>query len=66
MPGMICLMVRAFLEKRTEGRVHLVPSEKIKLIMKGIDPDQFTPSSPDDPIIIGRLRKIAQQMSIEL
>ena len=66
MVGKIHMMITTLLEKRAGGKPYLVASEKIKLIMKGVDPDQYRPQSDDDPAVISRLHAIAREMSVEL
>ena len=66
MSGKVHFMLKTFFTKRTEGKEYLIASETIKLIMKGIDPALYTPETPDDLIIINRLRRIAREMSIQL
>jgi hypothetical protein len=66
MAGKIYGMIQALIERRTNGDAKLAPVEKIKLIMKGVDPEIYNPESADDPIIINRLQNIARALKIEL
>jgi len=66
MAGTIHRLILRLIELRTGGNPALVPSIKIKLIMKGVDPDQHNEKSADNPITIARLHAIAKDMSIKL
>jgi len=66
MAGTAHRLITRLIELRTGGNPGLAPSIKIKLIMKGVDPDRHHANSPDDPATIARLRAIARDMSIEL
>jgi len=66
MAGIIHHLITRLIELRTDGNPGQVPSMKIKLIMKGVDPDQHNENSADDPAMIARLHAIAKDMSIEL
>jgi hypothetical protein len=55
-------MITELIRLRVGDNPHLQAPFKIKLIMKGIDPDSYTAQSPDDPIVIQRLKTIAQSM----
>ena len=66
MAGTIHRLIIRLIERRTGGNPGLVPSIKIKLIMKGVDPDQHNENSADDPAMIARLYAIARDMSIDL
>ena len=66
MAGKIKEMLDQLVLLRTKGDPGLVAPIKIKLIMKGIDPDQFDASSSDNPVVIQRLRTIAKEMGYDL
>ena len=66
MAGTTHRLITRLIEQRTGGNPTLVPSIKIKLIMKGVDPDRHNENSPDDPVMIARLHAIAKDMSIKL
>ncbi len=57
-------MLDAIIAHRCQGNKGLVASCKIKLIMKGIDPDRFDHNSPDDPTVIRRVEQIAREMGV--
>lgn len=66
MPGKIKAMIDTIIAKRSQGNPNLVAPLKIKLIMKGIDPDQWSDASPDDPVVIARLQSAARDMGVVL
>ena len=48
MPGQIKHLVDSILEQRAKGSPTLFYATKTKLILKGVNPDNFTAVSPDD------------------
>ena len=66
MAGKIKHLIERLIELRTKGDRGLVAPVKIKLIMKGVDPDLFDDSSPDNPMVIQRVITIAKEMGYEL
>ncbi|MCC8189275.1 MAG: hypothetical protein LIP77_01390 [Planctomycetes bacterium] len=66
MAGKIKELIDRLIELRTRGDRGLVAPVKIKLIMKGVDPDLFDANSTDNPVVIQRVTAIAKEMGFEL
>lgn len=66
MPGKVKELIDQLIVLRTKGDHGLVAPLKIKLIMKGIDPDLFDASSPDNPAMIKKVITIAGEMGYNL
>jgi len=66
MPGLIKTMIERIIAERSKGNSTLAATTKTKLILKGIDPDKFGPSSPDDQAVITKLRALAAELNITL
>ncbi len=66
MAGQIKQLIDKLIELRTNGDRGLVAPIKIKLIMKGVDPDLFDANSPDNPMIMQRVKTIAKDMGFDL
>ncbi len=64
MTGQIKAMIDRVIEARSKGNPTIVQTTKTKLAIKGINPDNYTSSSPDDPAVLARLREIAAEMGI--
>ena len=64
MPGQIKVMLEQIIVERAKGDSVLVPLTKAKLILKGFDPDRFTPNTPDDPKMIARIKEIARELGV--
>jgi len=60
--GKIKQMIDGILAGRAKGNEMLVRVIKTKLILKGINPAKYTSQSDDDPAIIARLEKMAQDL----
>ncbi|MCD8350444.1 MAG: hypothetical protein LUC93_07535 [Planctomycetaceae bacterium] len=66
MAGKVKVLIDQLIQLRTKGDRGLVAPLKIKLIMKGVDPDMFDAESPDNPVVIQRLVTIAKEMGYDL
>lgn len=66
MAGKVKELIDRLIELRTKGDHGLIAPVKIKLIMKGVDPDLFDAASPDNPVVIQRVMTIAREMGYEL
>ncbi|HTY20755.1 MAG TPA: hypothetical protein VMC44_03885 [Geobacteraceae bacterium] len=61
MAGKIKEMIDALVSQRAQGNSVLEGVVKIKLILKGIDPKNYSPDSPDDPAIIAKLEELMRE-----
>lgn len=66
MAGKIKVMCNTIIAKRAGGNSVIEKLTKTKLVLKGVNPDQFTASSPDDQVIIGKLVQIAKDLGVTL
>lgn len=66
MAGKVKQLIDRLIELRTKGERGLVAPLKIKLIMKGVDPDLYDETSPDNPLIIQRVIAIANELGYEI
>ena len=66
MAGQIRVMIDRIIAERSKGNPVLVTTTKTKLVLKGLDPAQYDANSPDDPMVIARLREVAAEFSITL
>ena len=64
MAGSIKLMIDKIMAQKAKGNVTMINLTKTKLILKGVNPDKFTPTSDDDPTIIQKVRAIAREMGV--
>ncbi len=61
MAGKIKEMIDSLVNQRAQGNSVLEGVVKIKLILKGIDPKNFTSDSPDDPAMIAKLEELMRE-----
>jgi len=66
MAGQIKWTIDRIIEQRSKGNATLVLTTKAKLIFKGLNPDGFTSTSPDDPAILAKARAAAEEFGIRL
>lgn len=62
MAGQIKRMIDSIIEQRANGSKVLEGVVKMKLILKGIDPKNFNEASPDDPVIMGKLFELRNEL----
>jgi hypothetical protein len=65
MTGKIKYMIDTLIESRSHGNPAIVNMMRVKLKFKGISPEKYTWTSEDDPIIIEKLNKLADEFGIE-
>ncbi len=66
MPGQIKGMIDTILEQRSKGSSTLFFATKTKLILKGVNPERFTATTPDDPQVIAKVQAIAAELGVRL
>lgn len=66
MAGQVKKMIDTIIQQRSQGNPAIASSTRIKLAIKGIDPKNFTETSTDDPVVLGKLQQLAQELSIKL
>lgn len=66
MAGKIKKMLDQIIETRAKGIKAVAMSTRARLTLKGINLDQHTPHSPDDPVIMAKVRTIAEELGVTL
>ena len=66
MAGQIKRVIDVIIERRAKGNPTLVLTTRTKLVLKGVNPDRFTESSPDDPAVMTKLSAIAADLGVRL
>lgn len=62
--GTIKKMIDQIIEKRSKGASFLVGVTRTKLLLKGVNPDKYTFESPDDPVVIEKLRALSRELGL--
>jgi len=62
MAGQAKRMIDAIIEQRAKGSKVLEGVVKTKLILKGIDPKNFTTTTPDDLAVISKLHELMLEL----
>lgn len=62
MAGKIKQLIDTIISQRTKDNPMLAGVIKTKLMLKGIDPNKFTPQSDDDPAIIAKLKVVIKEL----
>jgi hypothetical protein len=66
MAGQIKQIIDKVIAIRSQGNATIAATTRTKLILKGINPDKFSASSEDDPLIMGKLTQIVKEMGITI
>ncbi len=59
-------IIDAIIKKRSRGVGSIAKAIKIKIALKGINPDSLTPDTPDDPVLLRKLLKLAQSYGLQI
>ena len=60
------LIIDAIIAKRSLGNPDIARSIKTKFMLKGIDPDSYLYDTPDNPLILGKLRILAKKVGVDI
>jgi len=66
MAGKIKAAIDQIIAQQSHGNANMIASLKIKLIRRGIDPDRWHETSPDDPAMCLRVENAAKEMDVTL
>lgn len=58
MTGKIEWMINQLIERRSQGDPVAAAGVRVRLLLRGIDRDDWGPLSEDDPVIIGKLEQM--------
>lgn len=64
MAGHIKQMIDSIIERRSRGNATIALITTTKFILKGINPERFSATSPDDPVMIARVKAIAAELGV--
>lgn len=64
MNGTIKSMIDQIYLQRANGNQSIIEALKVKLVLKGVYPDTYAQDSPDDPVVIEKVKTIANEMGI--
>lgn len=64
MAGKIKRVIDQIVSVRGKGNDVVISLTKAKIAMKGINPDGFTMSSPDDAVILQKLAVVARDLGV--
>ena len=62
MAGKIKQMIDFIISQRAKDNPMLERVIKTKLILKGINPNKYTPMSEDDPTVLAKLERMMQEL----
>jgi spore coat protein CotF len=59
-------MIDELIEKKAQGNSFQINNIKMKLMFKGIIPDDITEQTPDTDELISKIREVADQFNVTL
>ena len=62
--GRIHMMIDDLIAARSGGNSTIAAGVRVKLLLRGIDPDEFNNLSPDDAAVIAKLEAMSAEFSM--
>ena len=66
MNGQAKRLIDAIIAQRSGGNPTLMITTRTKIMLKGVNPERFLTSTPDDPVIINKLRQIGRDLVVNV
>jgi hypothetical protein len=66
MAGQIKQMIDTIVNQRAKGNPTIALTTKAKLVLKGVNPGSFSDVSPDDPVVVAKVRAIAADFGVQV
>jgi hypothetical protein len=66
MAGKIRKQLEALILGVAKNNQTLINITKTKLVLKGLNPEKFNDQSPDDPIILEKVKQIAAEFGVKI
>ena len=66
MAGKIKQQMDSLIAEVSKSNPILASTTRTKLILRGMNPSKFTQDSPDDPVILEKLKDIAEAFGVKL
>ena len=66
MPGKIKHIIDKIIAEKSKGSDLIKLTLKTKFVLKGVDPDNYTELSQDDPAVIEKLKEIARDFNVHI
>ena len=66
MNGKAKQLIDAIIAQRSGGNQTLMITTRTKIMLKGVNPERFLATTPDDPVIIDKLRRIGQELGVNI
>ena len=61
MAGKIHTMIDRLIEQRSHGNSAVAAGVRVRLLLRGVDPDDYDSTSADDPAIIAKIESMAAE-----
>lgn len=57
-------MIQQVISKKSQGNAVIASSMRTKMYLKGIAVDKYTALSPDDAVVIQKIREVAKEFGV--
>lgn len=65
MAGKIHTMIDRLIEQRSNGNGTVAAGVRVRLLLRGIDPDDYNTTSADDPDVIAKIEAMAAEFNVD-
>jgi hypothetical protein len=62
--GQTRTLILRIIQNRSKGNPIIAKNIRTKLFLKGIDVDRYGPDTPDNPVVLDRVKKLATRMGV--
>jgi len=66
MAGQIHAAIQKIITGRGNGNPALEQATRTKLLLKGVDPSKWTPTSPDDAAMLAKIKQTATEFGVAI
>jgi hypothetical protein len=66
MAGKIKIAIDEIINQRSNGNSTVALTTRAKLVLKGLNPDNYTDMSPDDQAVMNQIHQIATDFGVKL
>jgi hypothetical protein len=66
MPGEIKRVIDCIIERRSNGNAAVAITTKTRLVLKGINPDDYRADSFDNPVVLEKVKQLAKELGVAI
>ena len=66
MAGQVKKVIDKIIQERSKGNATLILTTKTKLLLKGVNPDEWSAVSDDNPAVLAKVKTMAAEFGISV